>query len=98
MKFLLIFMCFIFFLGCFGILLNRKYLLTVMLCLELLLVSLFVNFSLLCSFYNNYSFCSSGLVLLTFSACEAGVGLALLVVVSRSYSNSDIFSLNLLRV
>nr|WFD61104.1 NADH dehydrogenase subunit 4L [Capillaster sp. DH-Y2] len=98
MKFLLVFMCFVFFFGIFGILLNRKHLLTVMLCLELLLVSLFVNFSLFCGFYNNYSFCSSSLVLLTFSACEAGVGLALLVSVSRSFSNNNIFSLNLLRL
>nr|UYR22140.1 NADH dehydrogenase subunit 4L [Comanthus sp. 2 MS-2014] len=98
MKFLLVIMCFIFFLGCFGIFLNRKHLLTMMLCLELLLVSLFVNFSFLCSFYNNYSFCSSSLILLTFSACEASIGLGLLVAVSRSCSNNNIFSLNLLRV
>nr|UBF43855.1 NADH dehydrogenase subunit 4L [Comaster schlegelii]UGV21713.1 NADH dehydrogenase subunit 4l [Comaster schlegelii] len=96
MKFFLFLMCFIFFLGCFGVFLNRKHLLTIMLCLELLLVSLFVNFSLLCSFYSNYSFCSSSLVLLTFSACEASLGLALLITVSRSYSNNNIFSLNLL--
>nr|YP_448768.1 NADH dehydrogenase subunit 4L [Phanogenia gracilis]AAY51826.1 NADH dehydrogenase subunit 4L [Phanogenia gracilis] len=98
MKFFLFFMCFIFFLGCVGVIINRKHLLTVMLCLELLLVSLFVNFSLLCSFYNNFSFCSSSLVLLTFSACEAGVGLALLVVVSRFCGSDNVFSLNLLRI
>lgn len=69
-----------------------------MLCLELLLVSLFVNFSLLCRFYKNYSFCRSSLILLTFSACEARIGLGLLIAVSRSYRKKNIFSLKLLRV
>nr|YP_010555944.1 NADH dehydrogenase subunit 4L [Comatella stelligera]UYR95512.1 NADH dehydrogenase subunit 4L [Comatella stelligera] len=98
MKFLFLFIFFIFFLGFLGILLNRKHLLTVMLCLELLLVSLFVNFSLLFSFYSIYSLCCLSLILLTFSACEAGLGLALLVIVSRSNSSDNIFSLNLLRI
>nr|YP_010556049.1 NADH dehydrogenase subunit 4L [Comatella nigra]UYR96061.1 NADH dehydrogenase subunit 4L [Comatella nigra] len=98
MKFLFLFMFFIFFFGVLGILLNRKHLLTVMLCLELLLVSLFVNFSLLFSFYNIYFLCGLSIILLTFSACEAGLGLALLVIVSRSNNSDNIFSLNLLRI
>nr|WKK49859.1 NADH dehydrogenase subunit 4L [Thaumatocrinus sp. JL223] len=98
MKFLLFCVCFVFFLGVLGVLLNRNHLLTVMLCLELLLVSLFINFSLVMSLYNNFSFCSSSLILLTFSACEASIGLSLLVTVSRSYGSDNIFSLNLLRV
>nr|YP_010486848.1 NADH dehydrogenase subunit 4L [Poliometra prolixa]UWI54392.1 NADH dehydrogenase subunit 4L [Poliometra prolixa] len=98
MKFLLFSVSFIFFLGVFGVLLNRKHLLTVMLCLELLLVSLFVNFSMVLGLYNVFSFCSASLVLLTFSACEASVGLSLLVGVSRSCSSDSVFSLSLLRL
>ena len=69
-----------------------------MLCLELLLVSLFVKFSLVRKIYKNYSFCSSSLVLLTFSACEASIGLSLLVTVSRSFRRDNIFSLKLLQI
>nr|NP_008384.1 NADH dehydrogenase subunit 4L [Florometra serratissima]AAD05075.1 NADH dehydrogenase subunit 4L [Florometra serratissima] len=98
MKFILFSVCFVFWLGVLGVLLNRKHLLTVMLCLELLLVSLFVNFSVVVGLYNNFSFCSTSLVLLTFSACEASIGLSLLVCISRSYSSDNIFSLNLLYI
>nr|QKJ80210.1 NADH dehydrogenase subunit 4L [Florometra sp. BMK-2020] len=96
MKIILFFFCFIFLLGVFGVMLNRNHLLTLMLCLELLLVSLFVNFSIVFFLYNNFSFCSMSLVLLTFSACEASIGLSLLVIVYRSFSSDNVFSLNLL--
>nr|YP_448758.1 NADH dehydrogenase subunit 4L [Neogymnocrinus richeri]AAY51816.1 NADH dehydrogenase subunit 4L [Neogymnocrinus richeri] len=98
MWFLFVFLCSVFFLGVLGVLLNRMHLLTVMLCLELLLVSLFLNFSLLMSVYSNFSFSGFSLVLLTLSACEASIGLSLLVVVSRSFGTDSVFSLNLLRV
>nr|YP_010573827.1 NADH dehydrogenase subunit 4L [Metacrinus rotundus]UZH93086.1 NADH dehydrogenase subunit 4L [Metacrinus rotundus] len=97
MGFLLFFISSIFFLGVLGIILNRVHLLTVMLCLELLLVSLFLNVSVLSFSLLNFSFCGASLVLLTFSACEAGVGLSLLVAVSRSHSSGNVFVLNLLR-
>ena len=98
MKFILFSVCFVFFLGVLGVLLKRRHLLTVMLCLELLLVSLFVNFSVVVGLYKKFSFCSSSLVLLTFSACEARVGLSLLVCISRSYRRDNIFSLKLLHI
>ena len=69
-----------------------------MLCLELLLVSLFVGFCVLKESYKKFSFCRSSLILLTFSACEARVGLSLLITVSRVYSSNKIYSLKLLRV
>nr|WFD61119.1 NADH dehydrogenase subunit 4L [Ptilometra sp. DH-R] len=93
---MLFFVCFVFFLGVLGVLLNREHLLTLMLCLELLLVSLFINFSVVVGVYSNFSFSSSSLVLLTFSACEASIGLSLLVIISRFYGNDNVFSFNLL--
>nr|YP_001905918.1 NADH dehydrogenase subunit 4L [Antedon mediterranea]CAL50595.1 NADH dehydrogenase subunit 4L [Antedon mediterranea] len=98
MKFILFSFNFIFFLGIIGILLNRLHLITIMLCLELLLISLYINLSIILCIYNNFSFYGSSLVLLTFSACEASIGLSLLVNVSRSFGNDNVFSLNLLRV
>nr|YP_010596285.1 NADH dehydrogenase subunit 4L [Tropiometra macrodiscus]WAJ60710.1 NADH dehydrogenase subunit 4L [Tropiometra macrodiscus] len=98
MKFLLFTNCFVFFFGVLGILLNRSHLLTVMLCLELLLVSLYLNFSIIFGVYNGFSFFGFSLILLTFSACEASLGLSLLVNISRSFNSDNIFSLNLLRL
>nr|YP_009730382.1 NADH dehydrogenase subunit 4L [Stephanometra indica]QHT54547.1 NADH dehydrogenase subunit 4L [Stephanometra indica] len=97
MKFIFFLICFVFFLGVFGIFLNRYHLLTIMLCLELLLVSLFINISVFVGIYNNFSFSSFSLILLTFSACEVSVGLSFLVLVSRFFGSNNIFSLNLLR-
>nr|QIP88947.1 NADH dehydrogenase subunit 4L [Florometra sp. BMK-2020]UFJ44012.1 NADH dehydrogenase subunit 4L [Oligometra serripinna] len=98
MKFVYFVVCFVFFLGVFGILLNRYHLLTMMLCLELLLVCLFINFSIFVGIYNNLSFSSFSLILLTFSACEVSVGLSFLVLISRFFGNNNVFSLNLLRL
>nr|YP_010605978.1 NADH dehydrogenase subunit 4L [Zygometra comata]WAN81297.1 NADH dehydrogenase subunit 4L [Zygometra comata] len=96
MKFIFFVVCFVFFLGVFGVLLNREHLLTMMLCLELLLVSLFINLSIFVGFYNNFSLGSFSLILLTFSACEVSIGLSFLVIISRFFGNNNVFSLNLL--
>nr|WNS59353.1 NADH dehydrogenase subunit 4L [Hyocrinidae sp.] len=98
MWFLLFFVYSIFFFGILGIIINRLHLLTVMLCLELLLISLFLNFSLFGIIFNNFSFSGISLVLLTLSACEASIGLSLLVLISRSCGSDSVFLLNLLRV
>uniref|UniRef100_UPI00165FECB3 NADH dehydrogenase subunit 4L n=1 Tax=Stylocidaris reini TaxID=1986297 RepID=UPI00165FECB3 len=94
---LLIIILSMFYLGLIGILLNRLHFLSILLCLELLLISLFIgialwNINLLLP--QNTTF---NLLLLTLSACEASLGLSLMVAFSRTHSSDLVASLNLLQ-
>ncbi|YP_009343945.1 NADH dehydrogenase subunit 4L, partial (mitochondrion) [Diadema setosum] len=94
---LLIIILSIFYLGLLGVLLNRLHFLSILLCLELLLVSLFLgvatwNTNLL--LLQNSTF---NLLLLTLSACEASLGLSLMVALSRTHSSNLVANLNLLQ-
>uniref|UniRef100_UPI00211504D9 NADH dehydrogenase subunit 4L n=1 Tax=Araeosoma owstoni TaxID=39277 RepID=UPI00211504D9 len=86
-----------FYLGLMGVLLNRLHFLSILLCLELLLISLFLgiaiwNINLLNSHNTTFN-----LLLLTLSACEASLGLSLMVALSRTHSSDLVANLNLLQ-
>uniref|UniRef100_A0AB39A6D4 NADH-ubiquinone oxidoreductase chain 4L n=1 Tax=Holothuria sp. Ciliksiz TaxID=3238277 RepID=A0AB39A6D4_9ECHN len=87
----------LFFLGVIGVIINRLHLLSLLLCLELLLVSLFLNISSWCQLHNSLSPLSFSALLLTLSACEASAGLALMVSLSRSHNTDLLANINLLQ-
>uniref|UniRef100_UPI00165ED000 NADH dehydrogenase subunit 4L n=1 Tax=Echinothrix calamaris TaxID=742514 RepID=UPI00165ED000 len=94
---LLIIILSIFYLGLLGVLLNRLHFLSILLCLELLLVSLFLGvatWNLNSLLLQNSVF---NLLLLTLSACEASLGLSLMVALSRTHSSDLVANLNLLQ-
>nr|YP_009773370.1 NADH dehydrogenase subunit 4L [Nierstraszella lineata]QIZ12581.1 NADH dehydrogenase subunit 4L [Nierstraszella lineata] len=68
---------------------QRKHLLNALLSLEMILLSLFIFLVGLSSSINESFVC---LVLLSFGACEAAVGLALLVVLVRTHGNDYVYS------
>nr|CAB93001.1 NADH dehydrogenase subunit 4L [Arbacia lixula] len=94
---LLIVILSIFYLGLLGILLNRLHFLSILLCLELLLISLFIGIALWNVSSGNFQNTSFNLLLLTISACEASIGLSLMVALSRTHSSDLVLSLNLLQ-
>nr|QKJ80225.1 NADH dehydrogenase subunit 4L [Cephalothrix sp. BMK-2020] len=72
----------------FTMLIQRIHLLMVLLCLEMIMLGLFF-FS--CSFFGYCGgSCYISFVLLSFSACEASVGLSLLVALIRSHGKDFI--------
>lgn len=80
-----------------GILVYRSHLISSLLCLEGIILSLFILatiISLNINFTNSLIF---PVVLLVFAACEAAVGLALLVMVSNTYGMDYVHNLNLLQ-
>lgn len=80
-----------------GILVYRSHLISSLLCLEGIILSLFILatiISLNINFTNSFIF---PVVLLVFAACEAAVGLALLVMVSNTYGMDYVHNLNLLQ-
>nr|QIJ99502.1 NADH dehydrogenase subunit 4L [Ochotona thibetana]QIJ99515.1 NADH dehydrogenase subunit 4L [Ochotona thibetana]QIJ99541.1 NADH dehydrogenase subunit 4L [Ochotona thibetana]QIJ99645.1 NADH dehydrogenase subunit 4L [Ochotona thibetana]WBP62521.1 NADH dehydrogenase subunit 4L [Ochotona thibetana] len=80
-----------------GMLVYRSHLMSSLLCLEGMMLSLFMLatiISLNMNFTNSFMF---PVTLLVFAACEAAVGLALLVMVSNTYGMDYVHNLNLLQ-
>jgi len=73
----------LFFIGLFGIFINRKNVLTVIICIELILLS--INFNLLISAFYLDDILGQIMVLiiLTVAAAESSIGLAILIIYYR---------------
>nr|YP_003345354.1 NADH dehydrogenase subunit 4L [Stemonidium hypomelas]BAI53375.1 NADH dehydrogenase subunit 4L [Stemonidium hypomelas] len=80
-----------------GLAFHRKHLLSALLCLEAMMLSLYIAMALW-SFHMDVSFFSpTPMMLLAFSACEASAGLALLVATSRTHGTDHLKNLSLLQ-
>nr|NP_740005.1 NADH dehydrogenase subunit 4L [Indostomus paradoxus]BAC23601.1 NADH dehydrogenase subunit 4L [Indostomus paradoxus] len=86
-----------FFLGLSGLAFHRTHLLSALLCLEGMMVALFIALSLWTLQLNSTSLSSAPILLLAFSACEASTGLALLVATARTHGSDRMQNLNLLQ-
>nr|YP_009158148.1 NADH dehydrogenase subunit 4L [Dipus sagitta]AKN58260.1 NADH dehydrogenase subunit 4L [Dipus sagitta] len=80
-----------------GTLMFRSHLMSTLLCLEGMMLAIFVTTSIsTLNTHSNLSFMLP-IIILVFAACEAAVGLALLVTISNSYGNDYVQNLNLLQ-
>nr|BAC23315.1 NADH dehydrogenase subunit 4L [Chaunax abei] len=86
-----------FMLGLAGLAFHRTHLLSALLCLEGMMLSLFIALSLWTMQLTATNFSVSPMLLLAFSACEASTGLALLVATARTHGTDRLQSLNLLQ-
>nr|BAN83251.1 NADH dehydrogenase subunit 4L [Icosteus aenigmaticus] len=86
-----------FMLGLAGLAFHRTHLLSALLCLEAMMLSLFIALSIWTLQLDSTSFSASPMLLLAFSACEASAGLALLVATTRTHGSDRLQTLNLLR-
>nr|WNH21369.1 NADH dehydrogenase subunit 4L [Cheilio inermis]BBD51969.1 NADH dehydrogenase subunit 4L [Cheilio inermis] len=86
-----------FMLGLSGLAFHRTHLLSALLCLEGMMLSLYIALSLWALQLNATSFSVAPMLLLAFSACEASAGLALLVATSRTHGTDRLQNLNLLQ-
>nr|UQS79654.1 NADH dehydrogenase subunit 4L [Urocyon cinereoargenteus]UQS79732.1 NADH dehydrogenase subunit 4L [Urocyon cinereoargenteus]UQS80135.1 NADH dehydrogenase subunit 4L [Urocyon cinereoargenteus] len=95
MVYINIFLAFIF--SLMGMFIYRSHLMSSLLCLEGMMLSLFVMMSV--TILNNHLTLASmmPIVLLVFAACEAALGLSLLVMVSNTYGTDYVQNLNLLQ-
>ncbi|TEA40803.1 hypothetical protein DBR06_SOUSAS19710003, partial [Sousa chinensis] len=80
-----------------GLLIYRSRLIPTLLCLEGIILSLFILAAL--TILNSHFTLASRMpiILLVFAACEAAIGLALLVIISNTYSTDYVQNLNLLQ-
>nr|YP_003457052.1 NADH dehydrogenase subunit 4L [Himantolophus albinares]YP_003457065.1 NADH dehydrogenase subunit 4L [Himantolophus groenlandicus]WNH19717.1 NADH dehydrogenase subunit 4L [Himantolophus sagamius]QUA00629.1 NADH dehydrogenase subunit 4L [Himantolophus groenlandicus]BAI77126.1 NADH dehydrogenase subunit 4L [Himantolophus albinares]BAI77139.1 NADH dehydrogenase subunit 4L [Himantolophus groenlandicus] len=86
-----------FMLGLTGLAFHRTHLLSALLCLEGMMLSLFIALSLWTMQLSTTNFSASPMLLLAFSACEASAGLGLLVATARTHGTDRLQSLNLLQ-
>nr|AZJ16792.1 NADH Dehydrogenase Subunit 4L [Pangshura tentoria] len=80
-----------------GFLLHQAHLIPTLLCLEGMMLSLFMAMSLWSIELNISSSFLTPMLMLALSACEAGMGLSLLVASSRTHGSSHLQNLNLLQ-
>nr|YP_008578435.1 NADH dehydrogenase subunit 4L [Lophostoma silvicolum]CDF66051.1 ND4L [Lophostoma silvicolum] len=80
-----------------GLLMYRSHMMSSLLCLEGMMLSLFVMMTI--TILNTQLTLASMLpiILLVFAACEAALGLSLLVMVSTTYGTDYVQNLNLLQ-
>nr|YP_007625375.1 NADH dehydrogenase subunit 4L [Nasua nasua]ADG22802.1 NADH dehydrogenase subunit 4L [Nasua nasua] len=80
-----------------GLLMYRSHLLSSLLCLEGMMLSLFVMMTI--TILNDHFTLSSmaPIILLVFAACEAALGLSLLAMISNTYGTDYVQNLNLLQ-
>nr|YP_514586.1 NADH dehydrogenase subunit 4L [Kneria sp. SL-2004]BAE79976.1 NADH dehydrogenase subunit 4L [Kneria sp. SL-2004] len=86
-----------FILGLMGLTFHRTHLLSALLCLEGMMLSLFIALSLWTLQFETTNYSAAPMLLLAFSACEASTGLALLVATARTHGTDRLQSLNLLQ-
>nr|YP_636143.1 NADH dehydrogenase subunit 4L [Phenacobius mirabilis]ABF74899.1 NADH dehydrogenase subunit 4L [Phenacobius mirabilis] len=86
-----------FILGLMGLAFHRAHLLSALLCLEGMMLSLFIALALWTLQFESMSFSTAPMLLLAFSACEASTGLALLVATARTHGTDRLQNLNLLQ-
>nr|BAW88803.1 NADH dehydrogenase subunit 4L [Acanthocobitis botia] len=86
-----------FVLGLMGLAFHRTHLLSALLCLEGMMLSLFIALALWAMQFESIMFSSAPMLLLAFSACEASAGLALLVATARTHGTDRLQNLNLLQ-
>nr|YP_337819.1 NADH dehydrogenase subunit 4L [Limnonectes fujianensis]AAY45907.1 NADH dehydrogenase subunit 4L [Limnonectes fujianensis] len=79
-----------------GLSFHRMHLLSALLCLEGMMLTIFISLSLWPSQLTTSPLLSP-LIMLTFSACEAGLGLSLMIATARSNGSDNLKTLNLLR-
>ncbi|MBU1236215.1 MAG: NADH-quinone oxidoreductase subunit NuoK [Gammaproteobacteria bacterium] len=87
----------LFAIGVVGIFLNRKNLIVLMMAIELMLLAVNMNFVAFSHYLNDLAGQLFVFFILTVAAAEAGIGLAILVVLFRNLSTIDVDKLDSLK-
>lgn len=74
----------LFTMGIFGIFLNRKNVIVILMCIELMLLAVNINFVAFSSFLGDLTGQVFTMFILTVAAAEAAIGLAILVIFFRN--------------
>nr|AOY34880.1 NADH dehydrogenase subunit 4L [Circus cyaneus]APO15361.1 NADH dehydrogenase subunit 4L [Circus cyaneus] len=84
-------------LSCLGLAFHRTHLISALLCLESMMLSMYIALAIWPIEAQMTSTTLTPVFMLTFSACEAGTGLAMLVASTRTHGSDHLHNLNLLQ-
>ncbi len=87
----------IFTIGIFGIFLNRKNVITILMSIELILLSININMVAFSSYLDDLAGQVFALFILTVAAAEAAIGLAIVVVYFRNRGSIEVEDINLMK-
>ena len=87
----------LFTLGVFGIFLNRKNVIIILMSLELMLLAVNINFIAFSVFLNDMAGQVFAMLVLTVAAAEAAIGLAILVVYFRNRGSIAVEDVNVMK-
>jgi NADH-quinone oxidoreductase subunit K len=87
----------LFTLGVFGIFLNRKNVIVILMSVELILLSVNINFVAFSTHLNDIAGQVFALLVLTVAAAEAAIGLAILVVFYRNRGSIAVEDVNMMK-
>uniref|UniRef100_A0A8D2J468 NADH-ubiquinone oxidoreductase chain 4L n=1 Tax=Varanus komodoensis TaxID=61221 RepID=A0A8D2J468_VARKO len=87
----------LFTLSILGLSFHRTHLISALLCIESIILALFVSTSLTSGNLNISTTTILPIILLTLSACEAATGLGLLVATARTHSSDHLNTINILK-
>lgn len=87
---------FLFCLGLLGIILNRQNIIIILMSIELLLLSINLNFIYFSVFIDDLIGQLFSLYILTVAAAESAIGLAILILFFKIYGDISIYKINLL--
>ncbi len=87
----------LFTLGVFGIFINRKNVITILMSVELILLAVNINFVAFSSFLGDITGQVFALLILTVAAAEAAIGLAILVVYFRNRGTIAVEDINMMK-
>ena len=87
----------LFVMGVLGIFINRKNIIVILMSVELILLSVNINFVAFSSFLNDIVGQVFALLVLTVAAAEAAIGLAILVVYFRNRGTIAVEDINMMK-
>lgn len=87
----------LFALGIFGIFLNRKNVIVILMSIELMLLAVNINLVAFSAVHNDLVGQVFALIVLTVAAAEAAIGLAIVVVYFRNRGTIDVAEIDLLK-
>jgi NADH-quinone oxidoreductase subunit K len=87
----------LFTLGVFGIFLNRKNVIVILMSIELILLAVNINFVAFSVFLGDLTGQIFALLVLTVAAAEAAIGLAIVVVYNRNRGSIAVDDINLMK-
>ena len=88
---------FLFTIGIFGIFLNRKNVIVILMSIELMLLAVNINFVAFSSFLHDLAGQVFTMFVLTVAAAEAAIGLAILVSFFRNRGTIDVEDVNVMK-